>query len=495
MALSELSVPQLRAWGRLRSTAVGAGGLLLALVAGPAIGLLDSQGLAAVVAVVVCMLLAMLLWRIPVSAVLMPAAAALVIEQFPLEFADRLTEHVLVFRSLNTTGLSGLFVTPSELLLATAVLIWLVRGMARRDLSLPRSALAAGLATLVLFIAAAAVHGMATGGQLRIVINEVRPFLYVPVLYLLASQLLRTRGQVWSLLWVVVLATGFKGIQGSYRSLLLAGLQPARESVLGHEEAVFFSIFILVTAGLWLFRIKGRLRLVATLLLPFVVNADLANQRRTAWVILPIGLVLLLVSAWVHCTAQRRRILAFGLVAAALSGLYLGVFWSSSSTAAQPARAIRSAFAPSTRDGNSDQYRVIENLDLGIDIRQSTPLGLGFGRPIPHPVPLPNDASDLDPLIDYVPHNGVLYEWLRTGIGGALALWFVIGAAAVVACRVVRVADHRLALMGAVGLCTIAAYVVEGWYDQGLMTYRVAFLVGCVLGSLEAARRIGASAA
>jgi hypothetical protein len=69
----------------------------------------------------------------------------------------------------------------------------------------------------------------------------------------------------------------------------------------------------------------------------------------------------------------------------------------------------------------------------------------------------------------------------------------MIGAATILACRVVRLPDRRLALVGAFGLFAIAAYLIESWYDQGLSQYRTAFFIGCVLGTVEAARRIGAT--
>ena len=55
------------------------------------------------------------------------------------------------------------------------------------------------------------------------------------------------------------------------------------------------------------------------------------------------------------------------------------------------------------------------------------------GVHIPYAVPLPFDASTVDPLIIYIPHNSVLYVWLRTGLPGALAYWMLIGSATVLA--------------------------------------------------------------
>ena len=494
MSVAELSVGQLQAAGRLRSLLVVGSAVALAAGAGLLIAVLGPHREAGVLATLLWLALPMLFWRLPSTAILVPASAALLFELFGTGVADQLTEQVQLFRTLSTSsGLAGIVVSPAEIIVGTAVLTLLIRGVSRRDIRFPRSALSRALAALLLVILVAMARGRLAQGDFQIMVDEVRPFLYVGALYLLATQAMRTRGQLWALFWVDILATGFKGLQGTYRFIVVRDVNPPPEAIVAHDESVFFNLFILLTAGLWLFGIRGRLRIVATLLLPFVVTADLANDRRAAWIIFALGMVLLVVASWVSCPERRRRIVAFVIVFSVFSAVYLPAFWSSTGTVAQPARALRSEFDPSARDEASNLYRQVERTDLGIDIRVSTPQGMGFGRPIPHPIPLPYDASATDPLIDYVPHNTILYFWLRTGVAGELAFWFVIGAATVLAGRVLRSPDRRLALLGAFALWTVGAYVLEGWYDQGLAQYRTGFVVGCVLGCAEVARRLGAA--
>ena len=43
-------------------------------------------------------------------------------------------------------------------------------------------------------------------------------------------------------------------------------------------------------------------------------------------------------------------------------------------------------------------------------------------------------------------------------------------------------------------LVAVAAYLIEGWYDQGLVSLRVSIVVGAALGTAEAARRLNAVA-
>jgi O-antigen ligase len=98
--------------------------------------------------------------------------------------------------------------------------------------------------------------------------------------------------------------------------------------------------------------------------------------------------------------------------------------------------------------------------------------------------------TKIDASIVYEPHNTILYLWLRLGFPGAIVFWSMIGAAVIAACRLARAQDPEIALIGTFALLAVSAYLVEGWYDQGLVSLRVAILMGAVLGTVEAAHRL-----
>ena len=82
---------------------------------------------------------------------------------------------------------------------------------------------------------------------------------------------LKTRRSLDALLWALVIGSGFKALQGVYIFFTYArNLRPRPEAILGHEEAFFFCLFITITAALWLYNVRGRLRTTATALLPIV---------------------------------------------------------------------------------------------------------------------------------------------------------------------------------------------------------------------------------
>jgi hypothetical protein len=203
----------------------------------------------------------------------------------------------------------------------------------------------------------------------------------------------------------------------------------------------------------------------------------------------------LLVVAWIRLPPRRPLIRNLALVLAAGSLLYVPLFWQSSSLLAEPARAIRSAIAPDERDRLSNVYRNYENANLMSDIRRSTPLGQGFGVPIDYSTFPGHDVADQgDKTLRYTPHDGILYVWMVAGIPGALVFWFVLAAALIAGCRLTRSPDRQLALFGTFAVCAVLAYVIEGYYDFGLSWYRVAVLMGCVLGALDAAQYLGETA-
>ena len=91
--------------------------------------------------------------------------------------------------------------------------------------------------------------------------------------------------------------------------------------------------------------------------------------------------------------------------------------------------AIKSVIAPgalSKEDESSDLYRRIENYDLVYTAHAKPLTGVGFGKPFYRPVPLPDISFDV--FYQYIPHNSILWIWLKTGYLGFVALLFVIAA-------------------------------------------------------------------
>jgi O-antigen ligase len=184
-----------------------------------------------------------------------------------------------------------------------------------------------------------------------------------------------------------------------------------------------------------------------------------------------------------------RRLIAALLV---MGAVYFPVFWNSEGTLAQPARALRSAIAPNARDLMSNQYRQAEDANLVLNIQASNGIGKGFGVPIDYAIPI-QDLSDISSMIDYVPHNGVLYVWMRMGLVGEIAFLSLVGAMVIRGCQLVKVKDRELALFGTLVVCAVLGYVVQGYNDMGFFWFRIALALGALLGGVEAALRLDRS--
>jgi hypothetical protein len=467
--------------------------VIVSVLTGYLAGTLAGAGKGLAIVGLVGVLLPVLVWRWPASAVFLFVLATTVLEQqpFPASLGGIVTDHVPFFTSLSDAfGVAGILVNPLELTMGVVLLTLLFKAVANRQLWLPRSAMAKGIMVLLAIVIFAEMLGLARGGDFRVSLREIRPWLYLIILFMITFQLARTRAALRALLWAVVIGSGIKGIQGTIRFFSYLHVYPKPNEILAHEEAVFLGLFTLLVAALWIWGEPGRLRRVATGLLPFVTIANLSNNRRTSWLILLAGLAALLVMAWIRFPDRRRWLkgIMAGLATAAL--VYFPLFWNSAGTVGQPARAVRSTILPDQqRDFSSNLYRVQEDANLKVNIRQSAPLGAGFGIRINYVLPIVDLTKD-DPFLLYIPHNTVLWAWLRLGFFGFIIFWFVIGAALISACRLLRIRDRELSLFGAFAVCALLAYLFEAYYDLGMWWFRIAVFMGCLLGTLEGARRM-----
>jgi hypothetical protein len=434
------------------------------------------------------LLLPILLWHLPRAGLLLLVAATITIEQFGYEVGPRggaATASIPFFHSVS----AGSGLTPVEVFIAVLVGIWVLKTVQSGERLFHRTRLSRHIGLLCALAVVFLVYGMYRQGDFKIGLWEARPFFYLGITYVLASSMLTRASSMRAIWWIMVIGSGVKAVYGIVIWYSIRHVQPRPEAVLAHEESFFFGMFVVLTLGMWVFHLRGRLRVVATCLLPVVLLADMVNSRRTAWAILATSSVVMLVIGYVRRPDRRKMLRRVALVLLAGSAVYMPLFWNKDGTLAQPARAVRSVVAPDARDEQSNQYRVVEDANLMLNIQATHSMGKGFGLPINYIIGMVDLHSSIR-AIAYIPHNGVLYVWMRMGILGELALWLVIMYGIIAACRLTAHPDNETVLFAAMAVAAMVAYVIMGDKDMGFTWFRIAFFVGALLGAVEGRTRV-----
>ncbi len=429
----------------------------------------------------VALLIATLVVCWPISSFYIVTGCVVLIEQEGLQipiFTDRL----YVFHW--PTQLEGLFERPIGFLLLFAFLIIVCRRTISRQKPLQGGSLFLPFLCFLLCVIGGVLHGLLTGGNLKIIVLEVRPFWYLFVAYLLAYNLVRHKNTIRAFFWIVIVGAGVKGLQGVYiYYIVLHGDLANHHEIMAHEESFFFVALILL---LVLFCMHYRYRpqfYSALLVLPWVFIALIANQRRADFVALILGIVAAWILTFIIKRHSRKVLITVGLICIVLGAAYVAAFANSSGGFGEPARAVVTVFHPDPQEAASNLYRDIENYDLTYTVKQN-PLGLGFGKPFLQPVLLPNIIT-LDPYYLYIPHNTVYWVWMRLGPIGYFALWYLFGAIIIRGGIIARsLRDPYLQLVAIYIVAVILMEVTLAFADYQLYFFRNVLYVGLLAGIL-----------
>ena len=399
---------QYAAAARRRRLGLLVAGLVLSVVCGIIYTRNLSAGFAAAPTLLLALLVPVLLWRYPRFALWLTVAGACLFELGLVTtdtgdpYPDSLTDRVPMFWNVNTIfqiyghiNFKGIPLNLFEILMLTAGLCSVFRTVYTRQKGLRGGVLLVPIGAYMLFVIMGWVNGVATGGDFKISLQEVRSQLYFGLGYLLTVNMVRERRQLLTLLSLCVGCIGLKAVLMCVRRYItLHGQLIPDQGVGAHEEAFFFDAFGLLLLTLWLCRALPRLRRVMWYLLPFVSLANLAMNRRAATAALLIVVPLLLAAAYRALPERRRLIrnLAIGLTIGL--SIYYPLFRNSTGALGQPARAIQSNFAPDARDASSNASRDAENANLMATIHMSPPQGYGYGRPYLHMVPMVDITKD-----------------------------------------------------------------------------------------------------
>jgi hypothetical protein len=264
----------------------------------------------------------------------------------------------------------------------------------------------------------------------------------------------------------------------------------ALEFAYSHETSVLVGFLMTICAAwaLWGPNRKERLIALAICLLAAVV---LLTMRRRAGLIageaglLTVGLFILL--------KEKRRFLVIAPIVLILATVYLAAFWNNPNSLGQPARAFRTVFDSESTDGRdqaSDAYRRAEKLNLWWNIQASPLEGIGFGVPYAKPYSMP-DLSSFWPFWDYIPHNTILWLWMKGGILTFMSFWFLLGAGMSRLVEACKASNDRLIIAAAsCAAAFLTMAVLFSYVDLGLTNTRIMVILGSSLGLIGTIQRL-----
>jgi hypothetical protein len=426
------------------------------------------------------------IWKRPIRGLYIVFGAALLLEQFALKFPDSLTDRTGFFENLNnsSSALHGIPITPAEIVMLAAVLVWLMSSISQRTLELPKGPIVKAYIAFVVVVLFAELQGMVGGGNFGISLWELRPQAYALITFLLAASLVRTRADLLRIVGIFVVIVTLKGLIADYRYLVtlhrnLNGI----EAIMAHEESYFFAVFVVGALGVVLWSKSKRIQLAAIALAAIVGLGLNANHRRAGVLALTIGIALFVILAARFDSVNRRRLVIGAVILVVAGGAFLIANWDhQSGLLGQFVRPFHSISEPDTRDASSNLYRQAEDANLLLTFRSSPIVGIGFGRPMLYAFHMA-DISNLYPLWNYIPHNTLLWIGMRMGVIGFVTFFGLLAMSTLQACRVAR--ETRDVLLRGVAIFAVVAIGMElavGYVDLQLDTYRNLIFLGAVLG-------------
>ena len=488
-----------RAEVRKRDRQFRIGGALLAVLCATSFAALDFVSPLVPLVLVACLLVPVLVWNLPRLPYEFLLPAVCLVELGDSGNPDELFGKIPLFWNVNTIfqfyaqiDFKAIPFSLLEFLLILTGVLSFVKAVFYRSLRFEVGTLFKPILVYIVFVAAGWVNGIATGGDFKISLQEVRSQFYFLIAYLIASHLVRTRKQISGSLWVFALCVALKGAIYVFRKFVtLAGQEIPDQGVGSHEEAFFFGAYTVLLIVLPLASIEPKLQRWMWLFLPLVVVGNMVTNRRAGTAGLVVSLLLLFPSAWV-CLPDRRKLIAtVALVLSGISLVYYPLYKNKTGLLSVPARAAKTQFEPdsiSERDRSSNDYREAENACIMGTIKISpltTLIGFGYGKRMLHVASIA-DITKLYEWWDILPHNQILWVWMRVGSLGFLAFWLMIGSILFEIGRVLRWKnaepyDKAIAMFV---LIILANLLMFGMLDLQLSNYRDMLFSGLWVGIL-----------
>lgn len=459
----------------------------------------------ALVTIVAPILGALIAWR-PVIGFCVLVGGAFMIDQYdPTNRGLLLSAQIRFWNAFNNFSGIPLRLSPAEvLMLVTYGLVIFRRGHAGQRPLVPLG----GLIVPVCLFAAALVFGMirgveyqhpllAFGFNVDAALAEVRALIYIPLMYMLTYAMVDSPRRVRLVVWLFIAAIGLTAVQAGWVTAILGWGVFNLNEIAVHEASIFWNALIVLLIGLVVYRGPLVQRRVLLALLPIIIIALIANQRRAGFAAL--GCALVVIAAMLAADGRLRgRVLRTTLVIMVLIGTYGAAFWQAEEgPLTMPVYAFRSIYEPDEKDVWSNLWRQLENQNLEYTVRLSPLLGLGFGHRLAMWIDLPPNYEFMLSFTyhEYITHNAIYWLWFKLGAVGFTAFWFLIGSGLILACIALRrLADGQFKALVVTAASLVVMLMVYSYADLGLTSPKAMVVLGFALGLIAALHRIALTA-
>lgn len=386
--------------------------------------------------------------------------------------------------------------TPLELVVLASVMGVVARRVFVAEFRFAYGSLILPLLVLTALLAVAVGFGLAQGGDRTAAKWETRGIFLLLPLYFVAVNTLRTPANLRLFSFVLGASLFVACVETLYRHFTyIRGYDTGvfTDLAFAHEVSIFAAAlaFYLLTQCLWS-RSPWRTVICSGLAL-IPLSALIVTHRRAGMIALDVALILLALT--LLRTDVRRFLVIVPLSIIVIAGL-LAATWHEPGGLGQPARAFQSITGASERseDISSDEYRDREAANVRSNILARPVQGLGFGREYDFPNPLP-DLSSFWPMYRYLPHNSVLWVWMKGGVLAFVSLLFLFALAMNRSAQLFNIlADPSLRTAALTAGACVLMFAVFAYTDLGLVTPAAVCFFGLALGVIGALGRFPTAA-
>ncbi len=421
-------------------------------------------------------------------------AMVLIFDQYIIPGSNPITYRVHYFWNLkqipylpaNSIGVMN----PLEIQLALMLLAWFLAISFRRDTRI-QGPLGWGVALMFLTaMAGSLAYGLKNGGEFLVSLWEVRALFYFGFLYFFVPQIIQTRRQVETIMWIAIIAIIFKALQGATRFAMLGFNYGPYTCLTNHEDPVFMNTLFIFLIALVLFDVKVKQRKVLLWSLVPLLIGYMAGQRRAAF-----GGFFASFAAFIFLLPRPKRWMLLKALVPILIvfAAYSAIFWNEQGRLGLPIQMIKSGiFQKSKQDDGerylSNLYRLDEDYDLAVTIRHKPIQGLGFGTKYEQPITLPKIQFPLQP---YISHNEILWVMVKMGVVGFLLFFLFLDSIVFHGARIFKkLEDPYLKAVCAVIVIAVINQVMVSYYDLQLTYYRDMVYLGTLAGLLPTLSRL-----